>query len=201
MGMKNHSTADALFSKVQQRVLGVLFTNPDKYFYTNEIIRLSNSGTGAVQRELVKLSTAQLVAIKKVGNQKLYQANRANPLFDELQSIIIKTFGMGDILRNTLETYASHIFIAFIYGSVAKHTDTAESDIDILIISDSLSYTELLPQIEKAEKKLSRPIHPTVYTIADWQRKLKQKNNFILQITNQPKIFLIGTDNDLKQLG
>ena len=109
--------SDALFSKVRQRVLGLLYGQPDSDFHTNEIIRLTDSGTGAVQRELESLTGAGSIIVKQVGNQKRYQANRDTPFFVELRSIVLKTFGLADVLRKTLKPIAKQIHLAFIYGS------------------------------------------------------------------------------------
>jgi predicted nucleotidyltransferase len=197
MGSKTHNLADALFSRVQQKVLGLLFGNPDRAYYTNEIIRLSQSGTGAVQRELAKLEAVGLVTMKQVGNQKLYQANRETYLFLELRSIVLKTFGLVDVLQEILKPIASQIQVAFIYGSIAKNEDKAESDIDLMLISNELSYTELYPLLEIAQAKLGRQVNPTCYAPDEWARKHKEGNNFINQVIKLPKIFLIGTENDL----
>src|SRR2546422_6813084 len=102
---KHHRTitspglADALFAKVQQRVLGVLFGNPGRSYYANEIIGLARSGTGAVQRELARLEGAGIVSATRVGKQKHYQANASSPLFEEMRGLVLKTFGLGDVLR------------------------------------------------------------------------------------------------------
>lgn len=197
MGIKTISMADALFSKTQQRVLGLLFTQPDSSFYTNEIIRLTHSGTGAVQRELDKLSLAGLITLKETGNQKHYQANPALPIYEELRSIILKTFGLANIVSEALSPLKKQIQFAFIYGSIAKQTDTASSDIDLMLITDQVTYAEIFEQLEKAEAKLGRKIHPTFYSASEWQRKYQENNNFLIQVIKQPKIFLIGTEDGL----
>lgn len=199
MGIKKISLSDALFSKVQQQVLGLLYSQPDTDFHTNEIIRLTQSGTGAVQRELTKLTAADLVTVKQVGNQKRYQANRSTPLFSELRSIVLKTFGLAEIIQAALTPYRQQIQLAFIYGSIAKQEDTASSDIDLMLISKKLTYTEIFQLLENAEIKLGRKINPTFYSPVEWLKKYKEGNNFIAQILKQPKIFLIGTENELEK--
>jgi predicted nucleotidyltransferase len=201
MGMNKINISNALFSKAQQHVLGLLYSQPDKGFYTNEIIRLSKSGTGAVQRELAKLTAVGLVTIKRVGNQKHYQANRANPLFSELRSLVMKTFGLADIIRDAITPIAKHIHIAFIYGSIAKQEDTAASDIDLMVISDTLSYAELFKLLEETEIQLGRKINPTFYSRAEWIKKSKGGNHFVTSLSKQPKIFLIGTEDELAAIG
>src|SRR5262245_59193173 len=135
--------ADALFSKVQQRVLGVLFGSPERSFYANEIISLARSGTGAVQRELARLEAAGIVTTARVGRQKHYRVNTSSPLYEELRGLARKTFGLTDVLRAALQPIAYEIAAAFVYGSIAKGLDTAASDVDVLVVSDIVSYSEL----------------------------------------------------------
>ncbi len=201
MKPKRPNLSDALFPKVRQQVLGLLFNYPGARFHTNEIIRLSGSGTGAVQRELEKLTHAGLITVELVGKQKQYQANQASLLFNELHSIVLKTFGLADILRHALEPVRRKIKSAFIYGSIAKNTDTANSDIDLMLITDKLTYAEIFPLLETPQQKLNRAIHPTFYSTKEWASKLKKKNHFVTQVVKQPKIFLLGDESELKQLG
>jgi predicted nucleotidyltransferase len=200
MSTKSLSLADALFSKVQQRVLALFFCNSERSFYTNEVIRTVNSGTGAVSRELSKLTRVGLLVVKQLGNQKLYQANKDSVLFDELRNIAIKTFGVADVLRDALTAVVPRVRVAFVYGSIAKHEDTVNSDVDVMLIGDELSYTELYPLLEAAQQKLGRQVNPTCYAPEEWARKLKVDNHFITQIIKQPKIFLVGNDDDLTSI-
>jgi len=130
------SMADALFSGTQQRVLGLLFGQPARSFYATELITLAGIGSGAVQRELVRLERSGLVTVRAVGNQKHYQANADAPLFSELCGMVLKTMGLADPLREALRPFEKQIDAAFVYGSVAKGRDTASSDVDVMVISD-----------------------------------------------------------------
>ncbi len=188
---------DALFTKTQRQVLGLLFGNPEKTYYINEIVRLAGIGIGTVQRELERLTSAGLLTIKKVGNQKHYQANPLSPIFQELRGIVLKTFGVADELRRALQPFANKISAAFVYGSVARGTDTANSDIDLLIVASELNYPELIGALSEAEGKLGRPVNPTLYSPSEIHRKLDEDNSFMKRVTGQEKIFLIGTDNDI----
>jgi predicted nucleotidyltransferase len=201
MSTIKHSLADALFSKVRQRVLAVLYGQPDRDFHTNEIIRLSHAGTGAVQRELEKFVAGGLVTQKISGNQKIYQANSDSPLYTELRSIVLKTFGLGDVLRQVLSPIAAQIHVAFIYGSIAKHKDTTASDIDLMLISETLTYADIFQRLEKIQAELGRSIHPTFYSPSEWTRKKNENNHFLLQVIKQPKIFLLGNEDELNKLG
>lgn len=203
VGMKDQPAglSDALFSKVQRCVLGLLYGNPDRSFYANELFRLAGSGTGAVVRELTKLTVFGLVTVKKIGNQKHYQANRDAPIFDELRGIVLKTFGMADVLRQGLLPISDKITVAFIYGSVAKGTDTTQSDIDVLLMGDDITYPEVYSALMTVERQLGRKINPSVYNKKDMLRKLKENNSFLTRIITQSKIFLIGSERELPETG
>jgi predicted nucleotidyltransferase len=190
--------SNALFSKVQQRVLALIFGNPERSFYTSEIVRNVHSGTGAVDRELARLEQSGLVSVQRIGNQKHYRANREAPIFEELRGIILKTVGLAEPLRESLVRYAGKIKAAFVYGSVAKGADTARSDIDLMVIGDDLAYSELYAALQKAEKLLHRSVNPTFLSFDDWQRKLVTKDSVIAKINVQPKLFVVGSENDLK---
>ena len=197
MGMKSIGLADALFSKVQQRVLGLLFLNADRSFYTNEIMRLVDSGTGVVQRELEKLAASGLISAKRIGNQKHYQANREAPIFNELRGILLKTAGLADILRVALMPLSDKIQTAFIYGSIAKGSDTAQSDIDLFIVGKDLAYGDMYELLAAAEAQLGRPVNPSIYSMDELKRKFNDDNTFVSRVLEQPKIFLIGSNDDL----
>ena len=184
--------ADALFTKVQQRVLAVLFGNPGRSFYANEVIALADSGTGAVQRELAGLEAAGLVTVTRVGNQKHYQANAAAPVFEELRGLMLKTSGLADVLRGALAPLETQISAAFVYGSVAKRQDTAKSDIDLMVVSDSLSYADLFAVLEEATKQLGRTVNPTVYSRQELDKRVREDNAFIKRVLERPKLWLMG---------
>lgn len=191
------SLADALFAKVQQRVLGVLFGNPGRSFYANEVIGLARSGTGAVQRELARLEAAGLVTASRVGKQKHYRANPTSPIFPELRGLILKTAGMADVLRDALTPLAGGIRAAFVYGSVAKGEDTATSDVDLMVISESLTYADLFGALEEVSGRLGRKVAPTIYSPGELADRVGRDSAFVTRVLQQPKIWLIGDDRDL----
>lgn len=198
MGIKSKpspsSTADALFPKVRQRVLAVLFGAPDRSFYTNEVIGLAQSGAGAVQRELADLAGAGLLTVRKQGNQKHFQANAASPVFAELRGLVLKTMGLADVLRAALAPLAPQIAQAFVFGSIAKQQDTAASDVDLLVVSDTLGYGDVFAALEGASQRLGRTINPALYTAKDFRARLQGDNAFIHRVMQQPKIWLIGQE-------
>jgi predicted nucleotidyltransferase len=190
--------SSALFSKVQQRVLGLIFAHPDRSFYTSEIIRTVDSGTGAVERELTRLKRSGLVSVERIGNQKHYRANPHSPIFEELQGLVLKTVGMAEPLKKALEPYADKIKTAFVYGSVAKGSDTAQSDIDLMVIGDDLNYSDLYTAFQDAESHLLRKINPTFLSTDEWRRRSSQEGSFLKKLGGSPKMFILGSENDLR---
>jgi predicted nucleotidyltransferase len=193
--------ANALFTKAQQRVLGLLFGEPDREFSVSEVKRIAASGSGAVQRELLRLEASQLVTVTTVGNQKRYRANATSPLFEELRAIILKTVGLAAPLQEVLAQFANDIDLAFVYGSTTKGSDTARSDIDLMILGDRVAYSHLFPALEAAEKKLGRQVSPNMMTPTEWRLKLRKRNAFVQRVAGQPKIFVIGSQDDLDRVG
>jgi predicted nucleotidyltransferase len=189
--------ADALFTKVQQRVLAVLFGNHARSFYANELIALACSGSGAVQRQLAQLEAAQLVTVRRVGNQKHYQANASAPIFEELRSLVLKTSGLVDVLRAALAPLASQIDLAFVYGSVAKGKDTAKSDIDLMVVSERVAYADIFATLEPATNRLGRTINPTLFSRMELDKRLLDGTAFVKRVLEQPKLWVIGEDRGL----
>jgi predicted nucleotidyltransferase len=189
--------ADALFSTTQQRVLGLLFGQPDRSFYATELIGLIGAGSGAVQRELARLEQSGLVTVRRLGTQKHYQANPDSPLFAELCAIARKTVGLAEPLREALTPLARKIAAAFVYGSIAKRQDTAASDIDLMVVSDTLTYADVFAVLEPVQVRLGRTINPTVYSRKELAQRLKKRNAFVTRVLAQPKIWVIGSENDI----
>ena len=196
--MEEISLSNALFSKVQQRVLGLIFGHSDRSFYTSEIVRSVHSGTGAVERELSRLHRIGLVSVERIGNQKHYRANRESPIFGELQSLVLKTVALTEPLKKALQPYAEKINTAFVYGSVAKGTDTAQSDIDLMVIGNHLDYSESYTAAQHAENILGRKVSPIFLSLADWKRKASDKKSFVNKINALPKMFIFGSEEDIR---
>jgi predicted nucleotidyltransferase len=190
--------AGALFTTTQQRVLGALYGQPQRSFTVSELIASTSAGSGAVQRELAKLVASGLLTMQPVGNQKRYQANPAAPIHDELVGIVQKTVGLAEPLRVVLQPLASKITAAFVFGSVAKRSDTATSDIDVMILSGKLGYADTLTALADVEEKLGRKINPIIFSRAELAKRVKSDNAFVKRVMDQPKIWLIGGEADLR---
>ncbi len=185
--------AGALFSATQQRVLGLLFGQPERSFFATELINLAGAGSGAVQRELQRLVESGLLTVTKLGNQKHYQANRAAPIYHELHGIVVKTLGPAGVIRAALAPLAEKITAALLYGSVAKGGDGAASDIDVLIVADGLTLEAVYAALAPAEKRLGRPVSPTLYTPAEFQRRRAAGNAFLSKVLAGRYLPLIGS--------
>lgn len=201
MGMKKSKLAiglaDALFSATQQRVLAKFFGHPERSYYANELISMTGGGSGAIQREVAKLERSGLIVAERRGSQKHYKANAESPLFEELRGIVRKTVGLAGPLREALEPLADRIKAAFVYGSVAKREDTASSDIDLMIVSDELDFATLVKSLISLEEKLEREVNPNVFTADEFSRRRHEPDGFIPRVLNQPKLWIIGGEDDL----
>ena len=193
------SIADVLFPKTRQKILRLTFLNPEKQFYLREFTNLTNTSPGAIERELKKLTSAGILSIERVNTKKLYSANRNNPIFEELKNIIIKTFGIVDLIKEALFPFKNDIKLAVIFGSFVKGEFVASSDVDLLIVSD-ISYRELVKIIEPVEHTLRRSVNLNIYSKIEFENKYKTDHHFINSVFKQEIINLIGKINDAGKL-
>ncbi len=189
--------ASSLFSRTQQRVLGLLFGQPERSYFATELIALAGAGSGSVQREIQKLLGAGLITSREVGRLRYFQANPASPIFHELCQLMLKTTGIATPLRAALGRVRKPIDLALIYGSIAKSEATAESDIDLLVVADDLDLETLFRAIEPAEQLLGRKINPNLLSVAEFKRRRKDQNPFLTRVLAGPTIPLIGDLNAL----
>lgn len=189
--------AAALFPPVLGRVLGLLYGQPGRSFQSADVIRLVGSGTGATHRVLTRLANVGFLSVTRSGNQKHYQANRSSPVFHELHGLIVKTVGIAEPLRQALQPRATDIRAAFVYGSIAKGTDRADSDINLLVVADRLGHGDLFELLQPAESRLARRINPTLMSPGEWRAKQADPSSFAARVAAGPRLFVMGTDDDL----
>jgi len=201
--MSTESTEDilstTLFGKTRRAVLSLLFTHPDESFYLRQIRRVAHSGMGSVQRELKSLTEAGILQSTTIGNLTYYQANPHCPVYKELKGLIVKTAGMGDILRAALAPLSERLQVAFIYGSFAQGREHKSSDVDLCVIG-SVQFAEIISALNTAQQSIGREINPTVYPPEEFRTKVTTQDHFISTIMKGPKIFLIGDMNELARL-
>lgn len=185
-------------SKTREKILRLFFSDLTKKCYLRELERTLNIPVGNIRRELLSLEKAGLFKREKVGNQVYCSVNKESPIFEELRRIVSKTIGVEGLIKNALKKIKG-IELAFIFGSYAKGKEDSLSDIDLMVIG-KLNEEELISEILKVEKQLSREVNYHIFSPTDWEKKLKEKKSFLENILAQPKIFLIGNQNDLSRL-
>jgi len=201
LGMSTHSgVADLLFGRTRGAVLALLYGHVDQSFYTRQIAREVDASVGAVQRELENLSKVGLIVRSSVGSQVFYQANREAPVFSEMRALVSKTIGIFSVLQSALHPLAKRVLVAFVYGSVAREEETAQSDVDLLVVGKA-TLDEVLSRLTSVEKNIGRPINPTVYSVAEFKSKLAGRNHFLNAVLNGQKVFLVGDENELRKVG
>jgi predicted nucleotidyltransferase len=186
------SIAAALLSDSQTRVFRWLFGQPERSYHLSELRRLTGLGSASLQRELNRLVEAGLVRSERIGNLRRFQANPQSPLYSELIGLTRKTLGAEPMLREALQPLVPDLQAAWIYGSVAKQTDTAQSDIDVMLVGKNLSLAKVLERLEPLEKGLGRKINPTLFTPAEFKRRRGEKDSFVNRVLSQPTIALLG---------
>lgn len=182
-------------SKTRKALFKLYFTNPESEYYLRELERLLDIPVSMIRKELMRLEQEGVFLSLKKGNSLYYSINKLYPLFSELKSIVFKTVGIEGALKQIL-TKIKGIQLAFIYGSFAKQSENALSDVDLFVmgnIDDKL----LIGEIRKIEDVLKREINYTLYTRDEFKKKKAKKDSFILNLIENPKIFLIGDNNEL----
>jgi predicted nucleotidyltransferase len=190
--------SDTLFGRTRGAVLAVLFGHVGESFYLRQLARMTGIALGAVQREMRQLVDAGLVNRKTLGTHTLYSANESCPVFAEMRSLVAKTVGIHDVLLAALQPVESNINLAFVYGSVASSRETHQSDIDLMIVG-KVRFADVVERIADAQKTLNREINPTVYTVKEFRSKVR--GNFLKTVLGGKKLFLIGDENVLGELG
>jgi uncharacterized protein len=194
-------TAEALFGRTRRSVLGLLYGRPDQSFYLREIVRLTGTGSGAVQRELSQLAGAGLVLREPRGPQVYFRANQQHPVYPELSGIIVKTAGIADVLRAVLAEVveAGKVDVAFIYGSVASGRQGTASDVDVMIVG-AIRLQDLAGPLRLAQNRLGREVNPTIYRPDEFRAKASGGAHFLRRVIAGPKIMLVGTTDEFERL-
>jgi len=192
--------SDLLFGRTRGAILALLYGRADQSFYTRQIAREVDASVGAVQRELENLSKVELIVRKSVGSQVFYQANRDTPIFPEMRALVNKTAGVFSVLRSALHPLSKQIVAAFVYGSLAREEESAQSDIDLMVVGNA-SLDQVLSRLSKVEKGIGRPINPTVYSVAEFKSKLATGNHFLTAVLEGQKVLLLGDEDELRKVG
>lgn len=186
------SISAALLSDSQSRLFRWVFGQPDRSYHLSELRRLTGLGSASLQRELNRLAEAGLVRSERIGNLRRFQANPQSPVYDELVALTRKTLGVEPMLREALRPLLPDLQGAWIYGSVAKQTDTAQSDIDVMLVGKNLLLGKVLKLLVPLEKELGRKINPTCFTPAEFERRRAEKDSFVNRVLSQSTLPLLG---------
>jgi uncharacterized protein len=188
-----------LFGKTRRAVLALTYGHPEESFHLRRIARFAATGQGVLQRELQQLTGAGLLTRTASGRQVYYRANRACPIFEELRSVVTKTAGMVDVLRDAFVSLGERVAVAFIFGSFARGTQRSGSDVDVLVIGE-VTFGELTEALAPAQERLGREVNPTVYPRREFQQKAQARQHFVTRVLADPKLFLIGNERELARV-
>jgi len=200
MGTPVLSLSKVLFGQSRRSILALLYGHADEQFYLREIARRAGTGIGATQRELEQLTGAGLLQKVRRGRQVHYQANRKNPIFAELKSIVAKTSGIRDILYEGLTTLEDRIKLAFVYGSIARGEEAGPSDVDLMVVGE-VGFKNVVSALSEIEPRLGREVNPTVFGPREFREKLAAKNHFLSSVAKEKKLFVIGDEREFRRLG
>jgi len=187
-----------LFTKNRAELLSLFFTNPDKFFYMQEIGRILNKKPGVFQRTLNNMTSEGILVSEYRANSRYFTVNKKNPIYKELKSIIFKTIGISGSIRQALEEL-KNLKLAFIYGSYAKNQENYLSDIDIIIIGNP-NEEILINKLDSLEKKLQREINYKIYSYNNLEKEITEKEPFIINILEDRKIMLVGSENEIPKI-
>jgi DNA-binding transcriptional ArsR family regulator len=194
--MRNQAPLDALLPKTRQGILAATFVRPEKAWYVSELARRLGVPSSSLQRELQDLTEAGILKSHRQGRMVYYQANAESPLFSDLRGLLLKTAGLVDILADTLKPLLPKIRVAFVYGSIASGQERSDSDIDLMVIGE-VSPVELALPLRHAHESLGREINPTVYSPAEFAKKLAAKDHFLTEVLTKPRLLVLGNEDEL----
>ena len=191
------SASELLFpNQYRRKVLALLLMNPHKWVHLRELARLTDASPGTLKKELDGLMGAGLLKSQKMGNQTQFSANTEHPVYPELFGLIRKTIGLHDVLATALEALDGKLEVVFVFGSMAKETETSQSDVDVMVIGD-VTFGEVINALYDVQTIVGREINPKVMSRTEWQSKQDQGNSFVKELMTQPKIFIVGSEHDL----
>jgi predicted nucleotidyltransferase len=188
--------AALLFGAYRRDVLALLLLHPEESRHVREIARAIGKAPGTLLRELNALAAAGVLVRKPLGNQVHFQANPACPIYEELRSILKKTVGVADVLREALAPLGAKVRAAFVYGSVARGDERARSDLDVMVVGEA-SFGDVVAALAPAQESLRREVNPNVYPALEFRKKLAAGDPFLKRVLAERKIFIVGGGDDL----
>jgi predicted nucleotidyltransferase len=195
MSLSVSALGNMLFGQTRGGVLALLYGHSGQTFYLRQISREIGASVGAVQRELQSLSKIGLIERSDSGHQVYFRANRAHPVFAELNALVAKTVGVFHQLSSALAPFAQRISLAFVYGSMARQDEKARSDVDLMVVGD-ITLDEVLAQLAPVERAIGRSINPMIYSVNEFKAKQQSGNHFLRAVLRSKTVPLIGEINE-----
>jgi len=199
MRTKPAGSGEVLFGAARRKILALLFGHSDQAYHLRQVVRETGLSPGGVHRELGQLAEAGIVTRSRQGRQVYFQANPACPIFAELKSLLVKTVGVADVLREALQPLAGRIRVAFVYGSFARGEERRSSDVDVMIVGD-VSSAEVSDALGPPQRTLGREVNPVVYQEAEFRAKVAESRLFVKTVLREPKVFLLGDEHELERV-
>jgi uncharacterized protein len=190
--------AEILSSRVKAEIFRLLFGLSAKELHLRELERQSGLAVGTVRQELQRLVRLELVAARRDSNRVYYRANQEHPLYPEIHSLVLKTSGLVDVLREALGQ--EEILVAFVFGSVARAEERAHSDVDLMVIGP-IGLRQLSQRLSSVSTQLGRTVNPHVMTVEEYRRRKAKRDHFLTHVLDSPRIFVIGGKDDLEAMG
>jgi predicted nucleotidyltransferase len=190
---------ELMFGAYRRKLLATLLLRPGERFHVRELGRMTGMSAGSIHRELKVMAESGLLLREHAGNQVLYQANQACPVYPELAAIFRKTVGMADLLRGALAGLTGRIEFAFVFGSMASGQQNSASDVDLLILGKA-SLVKVVKALSPVQASLGREVNPVVMTPDKWMTLLSKSDRFAIRAMDEPKIFVIGCEGEFGKL-
>jgi predicted nucleotidyltransferase len=194
--MRKPAGLAALFPTIRGEVLAATLTQPEKWWYLSELAQFLETTPSSLQRELKALVDGGILETRREGTRAYFKADTRSPVFPELRGLIDKTAGVVPTLRAILRPFDEQIACAFVYGSIARGEEHAQSDIDLMVVGD-VGLAELAPALRKAEARLGREVNATSYSAAEFRKKAAAKDHFLSEVLHGPKDFVKGEQLDV----
>jgi predicted nucleotidyltransferase len=190
--------AELLSSRARAEIFRLLFGGTGEELHVREIERRSGLNDSTLRQELRKLVRLDLVHSRKDSNRLYYRAKNENPLYPEIHNLVLKTSGLADVLKHALRD--KRIRVAFVFGSIARGEEKSGSDVDLMVIGQ-LGLRDLSRLLSGIEEKIGREVNPHVSHEDEFRKRIRTKEHFVSSVMESPKIFVIGSQDELETMG
>ena len=192
-------TLTTIFPKARSEIFRLLFDDPSQERYLRDLSKSAGLSPAALLKEMSALVASELILSRRDGNRHYFRANVQHPLYPEIHGLVAKTYGLVANLRRAL-TAVDGIEAAFVFGSAAAGTMTSSSDIDVLVLGP-VGLRKIAPALRKLALTFNREVNPHCITVEEWKKKRALGDAFTLRVSTEPKIWLVGSPDDIATVG